>query len=105
MKKLNIVSIILLALLMTGCFVTPEETVPVEPVENPIICEGGFYVEYNALWSFTGCEGDPWYIPGVYWYNKKDDRVFYIGDRVYPDLAINVYGKCPSSYIEEIFRE
>ena len=101
MKKLLILLAVIMALALTGCLVAPAE--PVEPVEFPIVCEDGEYIGYFSLWSFTGCEEDPWYAPGVYWFNE-DGRVFLIGDNVYPLLATDVYGACPEKYIEEILK-
>ena len=88
-------------LFSAGCFIVPEE--PEEPVESPIICEGGHYsIKYDE-WSFTGCPDDPWNPAGTYWFNA-DGRMFLIGDPVPADKVFDVYGKCPTSYIEEIFK-
>ena len=84
----------------TGCFVVPEE--PEEPVESPIVCEGGCYHVLYDEWYIGGCvENDP-QPAGTYWCNA-DGRMFLLGDVVWPLMPIDVYGMCPTEYIEEIF--
>lgn len=101
MKKLLAVILVcaLASFLFVGCFVTPADPEP----ETNIVCEGGYYVAYYAEWSFTGCEDDPWYSAGTYWVNS-DGRAFLIGITVWPELATDVYGACPGSFVEEIFK-
>lgn len=90
--------IIIVVLLLTGCFSTPVEP---EPEVSPIICEGGYYSTKYTEWSPVGCPGT-FYPAGTYWYNT-DGRIFLLGDPVSSPEVFDIYGECPSDYIEEIF--
>lgn len=99
MKYLLIFLLVFAMLFSVGCFITPEPE-PDEPVETPIVCEGGHYVVHYIEWSPTGCEGED-YPAGTFWHNE-DGRVFWLGDVVWPLMPVDVYGICPTEYIEEL---
>lgn len=104
MKRLFAVILICLAsFLFVGCFVTPVDP---DPIPNPdIICEGGIYYEdFDGLCFNYGCPDEVCYSIGTYWYNE-DGRIFLIGETVWPDNPINVYGECPLGFMEEILVE
>ena len=83
--------------LSAGCFVIPEESEP----EVTIVCGGGHYFVRPDIWSPTGCEGDD-YPAGTFWINA-DGRIFLLGDPLpYAIDAYNVYGSCPTEFVEEI---
>ena len=100
MKHILILMLVLGMLFSTGCFVAPVEP---DPVEFPIVCEGGYHVVYYVEWSFSWCEEDPVYPAGTYWFNA-DGRVFLIGDTILAEDFFDVYEACPTAYVEEIFR-
>ena len=102
LKKLLTVILIcaLMSFLFVGCFVAPEEG-EVGPVVG-IVCEGGHYEMFYAEWSLTGCEDDPWYPAGTYWVND-DGRIFLLGECVDSEIVHEIYGLCPTGYLEEIF--
>ena len=74
----------------------PEEE-EVEP-EVVIQCEG-YYATYSMPWSTTDCENP--FPAGTYWFS--DGGVFLVGDVVWPLLPTDVYGNCPTEFVEEIF--
>ena len=105
MKKiLLIVMILALVLAFASCDDDPVPVVEDVPVvvevvaDTEIVCEGGQYNVFLGEWSKTGCEGDG-QVAGTYWKNF-DGRIFLLGKPVGDPL--NVYGKCPETYIEEI---
>lgn len=97
LSKLLTISLFLLLIftLLIGC------TYPVEPevVESPIDCNG-YYTSKFIDWQTCGCPSCPVYDRGTYWVNYSDKRMFYLGEPVMN--PIEVYGKCPTGYIEEI---
>jgi len=103
MKKLIYVLLtIILAFSLVGCKSKPVPPVPVI-VNTDIVCVGSYNIYYGE-WSLTGCEGDE-IVAGVFWTNKIDGRIFRLGGvPIKGETVIGLYGKCPSSYIEEIFR-
>ena len=96
MKKLLILLVVIMALALSGCLTVPDET-----VESVIVCEGGYYAIHFAEWTLTGCEEDPIYPAGTYWCNA-DGKMFLIGEVVFSEDVLDVYGKCPSEFINEI---
>ena len=50
MKYFRLLILIILGLMMVGCFVIPDEPI-IEP-ESPIICEGGSYSIHYSEWCF-----------------------------------------------------
>jgi hypothetical protein len=91
----HILLAVLLVIILAGC--TIPEVVP-EP-ESPIVCEGGHYSMRFQEWQTCLCPSCETYEKGTYWVNKNG-RMFLLGEPVMN--PIEVYGKCPSDYIEEI---
>jgi len=94
----RILTVLLIFTLLVGCVVVPEP-VPEPELISPIDCEGGHYsVRFND-WQLCGCPSCKAYERGTYWENK-DGRMFLLGEPVIN--PIEVFGKCPKDYIEEI---
>jgi len=108
MKKLTVFfALLILMIMLSGCFILPETDDPIIVLDPDIICEDGHYSIHWYTWSMTGCPGDELQ-EGVYWKNA-DDRLFYIGPPVEFDPnggtlqnIVDEYGPCPKTYIEEI---
>lgn len=83
----------------------PEPEPEPEPIESLLVCEGGHYFARYDDWSFENCPDSTVYSRGVYWLNADDEMMFLIGDTVYPESIIEVYGACPAEYIEEFLLE
>jgi hypothetical protein len=95
-KLLTIYFLLLIFSLLISC------TYPVEPEpepENPIDCNG-YYTSKFREWQTCGCPSCPVYERGTYWVNP-DGRMFLLGEPVIN--PIEVFGKCPTEYIKEIF--
>ena len=74
------------------------EPIIIEPEPTEIVCEGGIYKSYYNEWSFCGCPGCNTFPRGTYWLNQDRVLMFLLGEPVV--MAPQVYGKCPSEYIE-----
>ena len=102
MKHFLILFMVFSMIFSVGCFVIPDDPVP-DPIPDPdIICEGGHYSTRYTEWSPTGCPNE-FYPAGTYWINANG-RMFLLGDPVPHPEVFDVYGKCPTEYIEEIFK-
>jgi hypothetical protein len=94
MKRL--LTFLLILGLLAGCTVPAPEP----EIVNPIECDGFYTIRFRE-WQTCGCPSCSTFQKGTYWVNSSDKRMFYLGDPVIN--PIEVFGKCPTEYIKEIF--